>query len=144
MFKRRLWIILTKRILLQKNFWKCVRMCEISHVRTPARVQNVCNVHGLAARVYFCKNIFGNVCGCAYVRNFARPHTRTRAKCVQRPWFGCRRLFLQKNFWKCVRMCEFARPHTRTHAKCVQFVSKCKWVQADAIGWDLTFTHTMF
>ena len=63
-----------------------VRMCEISHVRTPARVQNVCNVHGVAARVFFCKKNFGNVCESADVRKFARPHTRTRAKCVS----GCK------------------------------------------------------
>ena len=79
-----------------------VRMCEISHVRTPARLQNVCNVHGVAARVFFCKKFFGYVCESADVRNFARPHTRTRAKCVQRAWCGCQSFFLQKNFWKCV------------------------------------------
>ena len=79
-----------------------VQMCEISHVRTPARLQNVCNVHGVAARVFFCKKFFGYVCESADVRNFARPHTRTRAKCVQRAWCGCQSFFLQKNFWKCV------------------------------------------
>ena len=79
-----------------------VRMCEISHVRTPARLQNVCNVHGVAARVFFCKKKFGYVCESADVRNFARPHTRTRAKCVQRAWCGCRSFVLQKIFWKCV------------------------------------------
>ena len=63
-----------------------VQMCEISHVRTPARVQNVCNVHGVAAGVLFCKKIFGNVCESVDVRKFARPHTRTRAKCVS----GCK------------------------------------------------------
>ena len=46
-----------------------VRMCEISHVRTPARVQNVCNVHGVAARVFFCKKIFGYVCESADVHD---------------------------------------------------------------------------
>ena len=60
-----------------------VRMCEISHVRTPAHVRSVCNVHGVAAGGFFCHKFFGNVCGSANVRNFARPHTRTRAKCVQ-------------------------------------------------------------
>merc|ERR1712051_696315 len=100
-----------------------VRMCEISHVRTPARVQNVCNVHGVAARVFFCKKIFGNVCESADVRNFARPHTRTLAKCVQCAWCGCQSFFFQKFFGY---VCEstdvqnFARPHTRTRAKCVQ------------------------
>merc|ERR1712051_513512 len=79
-----------------------VRMCEISHVRTPARVQNVCNVHGVAARVFFCKKNFGYVCESADVRNFAHPHTRTRAKCVQCAWCGCQSFVLQKNFWKCV------------------------------------------
>ena len=80
-----------------------VRMCKISHVRTPARVQNVCNVHGVAAGVFFfCKKIFGNVCESADVRNFARPHTRTLAKCVQCAWCGCQSFFLQKFFWICV------------------------------------------
>ena len=65
-----------------------VRMCEISHVRTPARVQNVCNVHGVAAGVFFEKIIFGNVCESVDVRNFAHSHMcqilhiHTCAKCV--------------------------------------------------------------
>merc|ERR1712051_373216 len=45
-----------------------VRMCEISHVRTPARVQNVCNVHCVAARDFFCKKNFGYVCEIVDVR----------------------------------------------------------------------------
>merc|ERR1712051_1110784 len=96
-----------------------VRMCEISHVRTPARVQNVCNVHGVAAGVFFfCKKIFGYVCESADVRNFARPHTRTRAKCVQCAWCGCQSFFFAKKILDmCVKvqMCEIS--HVRTPAR---------------------------
>ena len=62
-----------------------VRMCEISHVRTPARVQNVCNVHGVAVRVFFAKNFLEM---CVKVRMCENSHVRTpaRAKCVS----GCK------------------------------------------------------
>ena len=35
-----------------------VQMCEISHVRTPTRVQNVCNVHDVAAGGFFAKKFW--------------------------------------------------------------------------------------
>ena len=127
-----------------------VQMCEISHIRTPARLQNVCNVHGVAARVFFCKKFFGYVCESADVRNFARPHTRTRAKCVQRAWCGCRSFVLQKKFWKCVWKCGCAKIRTSAHPHACEMcervqvgVSGCKRVQAGARMCDLTFTHTM-
>ena len=85
-----------------------VRMCEISHVRTPARVQNVCNVHGVAAGVLFCKKNFGNVCESADVRKFARPHTRTCEMCerVQVGVSGCKRVQAG------ARMCDLTFTHT--------------------------------
>ena len=93
-----------------------VQMCEISHVRTPARLQNVCNVHGVAAGVFFffCKKIFGKknsgshtmhiahilqACGCADVRNFAHPHFHTHFQ----------KFFCKKKLWQ---------PH---HARCTHF-----------------------
>ena len=95
-----------------------VQMGQNLHVPTPATVRNVCNVHGVAAGVFFCKKNFGNVCKSADVRNFARPHTRTRAKCVQRAWCGSQSFFFAKIFLvMCakVRMCEIS--HVRTPAR---------------------------
>ena len=85
------------------KFGKCVRKCrctkfhtsahvkmcakvgmfEISHTLTPSHVQNMCNVHGVAAGVFFAKYYFGNVCESVDVRNFARLLTHTHSKCVQ-------------------------------------------------------------
>ena len=109
------------------------------------------NVTLWAPNLSFCKKIFGNVCESADVRNFARPHTRTRAKCVQRAWCGCRSFVLQKIFWKCVWKCECAKIRTSAHPHACEMcervqvgVSGCKRVQAGARMCDLTFTHTMF
>ena len=63
-----------------KNFLDmCVKvlMCEISHVRTLARVQNVCNVHGVAVRVFFAKNFLEM---CVKVRMCENSHVRTPAR----------------------------------------------------------------
>ena len=95
-----------------------VRKCENSHVRTPALVRNVCNVCGVVAGGFFAKFFCGNVCESAEVRNFARPHTHTRAKCVQRAWCGCGSFFLQNFFVEMcakVRKCEIS--HVRTPAR---------------------------
>ena len=54
-----------------------VRMCKISHVRTPARVRNVFNVHDVAASVFFLQKNFWKCvrkCGCAKFRTSAHPH----------------------------------------------------------------------
>ena len=95
-----------------------VQMCKISHFRTPAHMQNVCNVHGVAAKKFFAKKKCGNVCESADVRNFACPHTCTLAKCVQRALCGCQSFFFAKKFLEMcvkVRMCEIL--HFRSPAR---------------------------
>ena len=99
-------------------FCKCVRKCGCAKFRTSAHPHmcKMCATCMVCLPEFFLeKNLFGNVCGSADVRNFARPHTRTCAKCVQRAWCGCRRLVLQKKFWKCVRKCGCAKFRTSAH-----------------------------
>ena len=61
---------------------KCVQKCKCAKFRTSARVRNVCDVRASVLGGVNLKFFEINVCKSANVRNFAHPHTRTRAKCA--------------------------------------------------------------
>ena len=95
--------------VVQQKLQKCGQKCECAKFRTfrsPARVQNVCNV-------YISTN----------VRYFARPHAcKMCAMCVQVWWAKLFWIFLKKMCAK-VQTCKIS--HVRTRAKCVRCACKC-------------------